>query len=93
MTVVRVATYPVDSGRVQELIDRANEELVPIYKGQPGFQSLSVVHAGDEIVSISHWDTSEQAAAGAAAAMDWAKAQSSIGPASSNRIGEELASA
>jgi heme-degrading monooxygenase HmoA len=94
MTFVRVATYPFDSASLPELTSRAQEELLPIYRRQPGFRSLSVVAAGDEIVSISHWDNAEQARQGAEAAMAWAKGQQGLtGPATSNRIGEEIVSA
>ena len=94
MRAVRVATYPVDSGSIEELTTRSQEELIPIYKEQPGFRALSVVHAGDEIVSISHWDSAEQAELGAQAAMNWAKGLGGlVGAPTSNRIGEEIASA
>jgi heme-degrading monooxygenase HmoA len=93
VTFVRVATYPFDPTSLPELSARAQEELVPIYRDQPGFRSLSVVAAGDEIVSISHWDSAEQARQGAEAAMAWAKEQQGLtGPATSNRIGEEIVS-
>jgi len=93
MTVVRVATYPVDSSSVQELAARAEKELFPIYKAHAGFQSVSVVHVDDDVVSISFWDSAAEAEAGSQAAIAWAKDVPAVkGPPSSVRLGEEIAS-
>ena len=73
MTFVRVATYSVPPGNTDELTQRVNETLVPLYRGQPGFESLSIVDAGDYVVSISHWDSDEHAREGAEVAITWVK--------------------
>ena len=45
MTFVRVATYPLRPGTTDEIVRRANEKLVPLYRQQAGFESLSIVDA------------------------------------------------
>jgi heme-degrading monooxygenase HmoA len=95
MTAVRVAIYPVKSGQTEEMTRRVNESLLPIYHDQAGFQSLRVVDAGDEVASISHWDTREHAEAGGQAALDWVKQNDDLilGPPSKAVFGEEVVSA
>jgi heme-degrading monooxygenase HmoA len=94
MTVVRVATYPVDSSQVPDMVAQAEAELYPIYKAHDGFQSLSIVHVDDDFISISYWDSVADAEAGSQAAIGWAKSVAGVtGPPSSVRMGEEVASA
>lgn len=94
MTFARVATYPIQQGSIDELTKRVNDKLVPLYKKQPGFQSLSVVDAGDNVVSISHWDSGPNAKEGGQAAINWAEEQSDLmtGSPSSSHFGSEVVS-
>lgn len=83
----------MESGRADEMASRVNDSLIPIYKDQDGFQSLAVVDAGDSVVSISRWDSREQAESGAEAALGWAKEQSDLVKGNTGSFfGEEIAS-
>lgn len=92
MTFVRVATYPVQPGQSDELTRRVNATLVPLYRRQPGFESLSIVDAGDYVVSISRWDSDHHARAGAEAAITWVREQADLvsGPPSTSHFGTEI---
>jgi heme-degrading monooxygenase HmoA len=59
------------SGDAQELAQRAEEGLLPIFEAQPGFKAYSVILSDGEIMSFSAWDSAEQAEAANAAAADW----------------------
>jgi heme-degrading monooxygenase HmoA len=94
MTFARVATYSVKKDSIGELTRRVNEKLIPLYKEQTGFQSLSVVDAGDTVVSISRWDSDQHAQDGGRAAIGWAKEQSDLmdGSPASSHLGTEIVS-
>jgi heme-degrading monooxygenase HmoA len=66
----RMATYRY-SGDAHELAQRAEEGMLPIFRAQPGFKAYSLATAGDEIISLSVWDSAEQAEAANAAAAGW----------------------
>ena len=66
----RMARYTF-SGDVQELAQRAEEGLLPIFETQPGFKAYSVIDSDGEIISFSAWDSAEQAEAANAAAAGW----------------------
>ena len=66
----RMARYTY-AGDVQELAQKAEEGLLPIFESQPGFKAYSVISSGDEIVSFSAWETAEQAGAANTAAAEW----------------------
>jgi heme-degrading monooxygenase HmoA len=95
LTFARVATYSIQPGSIDELTRRVNEKLLPLYREQQGFQSLSVVDAGENVVSISHWDSGEHAKQGGHVATGWAKQQSDLmtGSPSSSHFGSEVVSA
>jgi|GEM_PF-3121534 heme-degrading monooxygenase HmoA len=94
MTVVRIAVYPVDVGQLDALKQSVDADLVPLYHQQPGFESLSIVTCGDDVVSVSRWDSHDHAEAGSKAAIVWAAhAPGSTGPPSAVYIGAEMNSA
>ena len=66
----RMATYKY-TGDADELAQRAEEGMLPILESQPGFRAYSLAATGDEVVSLSVWDTAEQAEAANAAAASW----------------------
>ena len=94
MTFVRVATYPLRPGTTEEIVRRANETLVPLYRQQGGFEALSIIDAGDYLISISHWNSDVQARAGAEAAIAWVKQQTDLltGPPTTSHFGTEVIS-
>ena len=69
----RMARYTF-SGDAQELAQRAEEGLLPIFEAQPGFRAYSVIESDGEIMSFSAWDSAEQAEAANSAAADWVAA-------------------
>jgi len=66
----RLARYTF-SGDAQELAERAEDGLLPIFQAQPGFRAYSVIKSDDEIMSFSAWDSADQAEAANAAAAGW----------------------
>jgi len=74
MRHVRVATYAITKGSFQELADRAKEGMLPKFQSQPGFLRYGVADVGDStLLSISLWETHEQANAAAPVAATWVK--------------------
>ncbi len=91
MTVVRIAVYPIDASKVDELQDSVDSRLIPLYRQQPGCQALSLTHCGDSVVSVTRWDSQSTAEQGSQAAIGWAKtAPGSTGPPSAVHIGSEM---
>lgn len=92
MTFVRVATYVVRPGERVEVARRVTETLVPLYQAQAGFVSLSIVDAGDYVISISRWDTDQHAREGAEMAIAWVKQQTDLltGPPTTSHFGSKI---
>jgi len=71
MQHVRVAKYRVDSGDLNEISEAAQEGMLKVFQDQPGFVSYGVADSGDgTILSISHWETHEEAEKAAGEARD-----------------------
>jgi heme-degrading monooxygenase HmoA len=66
----RMATYSFN-GDAQSLARRAEEGILPILKSQPGFKAYSVAIGEGEVLSLSVWDTREDAEAGSAVVASW----------------------
>jgi len=66
----RMATYRY-TGDAHELAQRAEEGMLPIFRAQPGFKAYSLAVSGDELLSLSVWETADQAEAANAAASGW----------------------
>lgn len=60
MQYARVGIYTL-SGPVDEVLRQASEGMLPIFKRQPGLVGYELVSAGDKLISISTWQTLEQA--------------------------------
>jgi hypothetical protein len=74
MRHVRVATYGITSGTFQEAADIAKGGMLPKFREQPGFIRYGVADIGDKtLMSISLWETHEQAEAAAPEAASWVK--------------------
>ncbi len=74
MQHVRVATYGITKGTFQELADTAKTGMLPKFKQQPGFIRYGLADLGDKsCLSISLWETHEQAEAAAPVAASWVK--------------------
>jgi hypothetical protein len=69
---VRMGIYSITQGTYEELVDRARQGLAPILRNSPGFVFYSVSDVGDgRLVSVSTWETREQAEAAAANSAEW----------------------
>jgi heme-degrading monooxygenase HmoA len=88
----RIARYTF-SGNAQDIAQKAEQGLLPIFQSQPGFKSYSVVESDGEIFSFSAWESAEQAEAANIAAADWvAENMSSDIQLTESRFGEILVS-
>jgi heme-degrading monooxygenase HmoA len=69
----RVAVYRIKSGTAQEIARKADDEggMLKIFRAHIGFDSYELVGVGDTLISISRWQTEEQADAGSMAARSW----------------------
>ncbi len=67
---VRMARYTTD-GDINELITKAEDGMLPLFEGSPGFKAYSIAVSGNEIFSFSVWDSPEDAEAANAAASGW----------------------
>ena len=56
--VYTLTTTPIEATRL------ATEEMLPIFKRQPGFVDYQVVSTDDKLISISTWKSKEHAAEG-----------------------------
>jgi heme-degrading monooxygenase HmoA len=74
MDHLRIATYTINKGTFREIADLAQERMLPTFKQQPGFVRYGVADTGDKsCVSISLWETHEQAEASVPMAANWVK--------------------
>ncbi len=67
---VRLARYRTD-GDPQELAQRAEAGMLPIFKEQPGFRAYSLASSGGEVWSFTVWETPEAAEAASPVAAAW----------------------
>ena len=69
---VRMAIYSIRQGTYQELMERAREGMAPILRQSPGFVFYSTTDVGGgRFVSVSTWESREQAEAATAKAAQW----------------------
>ena len=74
MEHLRIATYAINKGTFREIADLAQERMLPTFKAQPGFVRYGVADTGDKsCMSISLWETHEQAEASVPMAATWVK--------------------
>ena len=66
----RCVTYSY-RGDKQQLIERARSGLLPIFKEATGFIAYGVILQGDQVVSVSAWNTEADAQAADQAAKSW----------------------
>jgi heme-degrading monooxygenase HmoA len=69
----RVAFYRVRSGTFEHVVQtvEAPGGLLEIFRARPGFQSYELIATPVGLVSVSHWDSSEQANDATRAAAAW----------------------
>jgi hypothetical protein len=74
MQAVRIANYKLIKGAFPELAEEAKDGMLATFKTQPGFIHYGLADTGDgTCVSISMWDTHEQAEAAGPVAATWVR--------------------
>jgi hypothetical protein len=63
-----IYSYP---GDVEEMMQKAREGLLPIFQQRPGFVAYGVMVQGDQIISMSAWNSESDAKGADEAAKDW----------------------
>ena len=64
MSYSRVAMYQLKPGTVEEVVQRAEQELKPILRQLPGYIAYQVQKGSEEkVISISAWQSKEEAEA------------------------------
>lgn len=59
---MRIATYDITNATFDEIVDAAESGILETFRTQPGFVRYGVVDIGDsKCISISLWETSQQA--------------------------------
>ena len=70
--IARMATYRA-SGDPHDLARRAEAGILPLFREQHGFRSYSVAMEGNDVLSLSVWDTRADAEAGSELASDFVR--------------------
>ena len=74
MQHLRLATYAINKGTFQEIAETAKTSMLPKFQEQPGFVRYGLADLGDKMcVSITLWETREQAEAAAPVAATWVR--------------------
>jgi heme-degrading monooxygenase HmoA len=74
MQHARVAVYQVKPGTADEIARRAQAGMLPIFRSQPGFVAYGGVTTDtDTVISLSFWQTQQQAEEAVQVATSWVK--------------------
>ncbi len=74
MEHLRVATYAINKGTFREVADLAHDGMLRTLQEKPGFIRYGVADIGDKsCMSISLWETHEQAEASVPTIATWVK--------------------
>ena len=74
MRCTRIALYDIKSGSFNEIAAQARSGMVPLFQKSDGFVSYGVAQIDKAaFVTLSMWETHEQANAATATAADWVK--------------------
>lgn len=77
MRCTRIALYDIKSGSFDEVISQAKVGMLPLFQKSTGFVSYGVAQIDKaSFVSLSTWETHEQANTATAKAADWVKTNS-----------------
>jgi len=78
MRYTRLATYDMVKGTFPELVGLAEKGILPIFSKEHGFIDYGLVDAGqNKVISISIWETREQAQKATTVAQTWVQANMS----------------
>jgi heme-degrading monooxygenase HmoA len=71
---IRLSTYDLTKGTFPELTSIAEKGILPLFAKEPGFVNYGLVDAGNHtVVSISIWETRDEAHKSATMAATWVK--------------------
>ncbi len=74
MQYTRISTYDLTKGSFDEITGIAEKGILPTFVREPGFVNYGLVDAGNhKVVSISIWETREEAQKSAGMAATWVK--------------------
>jgi heme-degrading monooxygenase HmoA len=77
MNCTRIALYDITSGTFDDVVSQARTGMAPLFQHSPGFVSYGVAKIDKAaFVSLSTWETREQADAATTKAAGWVKANS-----------------
>ena len=72
MQHARIALYDITSGSFDEIANKAEHDLLQVFRAQPGFRAYGLSRVDHTLlISISLWATEEQAYAAAETAARW----------------------
>jgi heme-degrading monooxygenase HmoA len=70
----RIGIYTADPAKIEPVIEKAKAELPAMMRGEPGLRRYAVIRAAPgELVSMSAWETAEQAEAGGRKLVGWVR--------------------
>ena len=75
----RVVIYTYDEDK-DELEAKARAGVIPIVTGTPGYISYGVMFVDDRVVSISLWESEDDAKGADAALAEWVNANTTMKP-------------
>jgi len=74
MQYTRLSTYDLTKGTFDDLTGIAEKGILPMFAKEPGFVNYGLIDAGNhKVVSISIWETREEAQKSAGIAATWVK--------------------
>ncbi len=74
MRYTRLSTYDLTKGTFPELTGIAEKGILPMFAKEPGFVNYGLVDAGNhKVVSITVWETREEAQKSVGMAATWVK--------------------
>ena len=62
MSHVRIGVYALTSGSAKEVGDLAQEGMLSVFRGEPGFMAYGLAETQEgKLISVSLWDSGKQA--------------------------------
>jgi heme-degrading monooxygenase HmoA len=94
MVYARAGFYTAKPGTLDDVLKKAEAELIPMNRQQPGFRSYFLIRTGpDSVVSVTSWESKAQADAAAERLSGWVRRE--MGPSLEkveNHVGEVVVS-
>jgi heme-degrading monooxygenase HmoA len=73
VSYARIGIYRLNGSDevAREIVRRAEQGLLPIFRRHSGFIDYELIHSGDTLISVSNWRTLEHANASVLEAAAW----------------------